>query len=104
MSRRFAPFVLGILLAVLAGLTPGPVARAQGSACQPVQVASITTNVDFVARPPAPVAGPVRVAGLQPWSAGWPLADSILDRVADVLSVGWGCPATAGAGRPHGGH
>src|SRR5438270_7751239 len=99
MSRRFAPFVLGILLAVLAGLTPGPVARAQGPACQPVQVASITTNVDFVARPPAPVAGTVRVAGLQPWSAGWPLADSILDRLADVLSLGPVCLATDGPDR-----
>jgi hypothetical protein len=99
MSRRLAPFALGILLAVLAGLNPGPVARAQGPACQPVQVASITTNVDFVPRPPAPVAGPVRVAGLQPWSAGWPLADSILDRVADVLSVGPVCLATDGPDR-----
>src|SRR5205809_6641027 len=96
MSRRLAPFVLGIVLAVLAGLIPGPVARAQGSTCQPVSVASITTNVDFVPRAPAPVAGPVRVAGLQPWSAGWPLADSILDRVADVLSAGPVCLTAEG--------
>jgi hypothetical protein len=62
-------------------------------------VARITSNVDLVVRPPAPVAEPVRVAGLPSWPAGWPLADAILDRVADALSAGPICLVADGPDR-----
>jgi len=68
-----------VLVLVLAG-SAAPVA-AQAPSCQQAQAVAVVDNVDLVVRYPAGGVGQVRLAGLQVWPDGWPLADQIPDRV-----------------------
>lgn len=63
---------------------PGVAPAAQGQSCQPAQLAGMTSNVDLRVRLGPGAARQVRLAGLQAWTEGWPLADTLPDRVASL--------------------
>jgi len=82
--KRVRGLVLGIVLLALAGALGAAEASAQGQQCQRAQLVGMASNVDLRVRLAPGVVRQVRLAGLQPWSDGWPLGDTLPDRVASL--------------------
>jgi hypothetical protein len=72
---------LALVVAVLVGGSLPLSAGAQGPACDRVRIVDAVSNVDLVVRCPDGEIRMVRVAGLQVWPEGWPLADPELNRI-----------------------
>ncbi|HLH22596.1 MAG TPA: hypothetical protein VK066_08740 [Chloroflexota bacterium] len=91
--------ILGALLALALAAGLAPAARAQGDACDRVRLVDMISNVDLVVRCPSGEVRRVRLAGLEAWPDGWPLADpdlnpiTLSDRVANLVRGG---PLTLG--------
>ncbi len=86
MHIRLLRVMLACWLALLAGSLAAPPAAAQGPSCQPTPFIGMTSNVDLLVHGPDGAPTPVRVAGLQPWPAGWPLSDALVDQIGRALA------------------
>jgi hypothetical protein len=84
-------------------------AQAQGSPClvteQQVRLmevesaGSISSNIDLFFRTDDGGVRPARLAGLQPWGAGWPLADETRQHIGDYLRNARLCLTVLASGR-----
>jgi endonuclease YncB( thermonuclease family) len=75
--------VITVFLLLATG-SAAPVA-AQAPGCQQAQAVAVVDNVDLLLRYPAGGVGQIRLAGLQVWPDGWPLADQIPDQVVSMV-------------------
>jgi len=95
-STRFLRVLLVLVLALCAGTLVAPAAAAQGVGCQRTPVVGVASNVDLLVRGSGGAPTPVRLAGLQPWTDGWPLYNSLVDAVRDLVARAPLCATTDG--------
>ncbi len=82
MTPGIARALLVAVIAIAGLLLPNRSAWGEPAGCQSVDLAGATSNVELVVQPSAGTTSHVRLAGLQTWPTGWPLADRLPVQVA----------------------